>query len=254
MRQRPRSSNVVQLASLILAIFLFGTETMSYGQSDQTAQESIKQEPVASNNQDGQDRIWLLSTRSLVSRATQVSLDQPAFEISKLSPKNLFQSVSFEEFIHQLAQRQRAVIYVHGNRFTADDAIARGCLVHANVAIHEVDQPVDWVIWSWESDKNGILVRDARLKANRTEGQGLYLGWLLRKHANHRIPTTLVGYSFGGRVVTGALHAAAGGELGGVSIAGEATLDGPFNAALIAPAIDSLWLDQRGYHALHFCG
>ena len=250
MRQRPRSSNVVQLASLILAIFLFGTETMSYGQIDQTAQESIKQEPVASNKQDGQDRIWLLSTRSLVSRATQVSLDQPAFEISKLSPKNLFQSVSFEQFIHQLAQRQRAVIYVHGNRFTADDAIARGCLVHANVAIHEVDQPVDWVIWSWESDKNGILVRDARLKANRTEGQGLYLGWLLRKHANHRIPTTLVGYSFGGRVVTGALHAAAGGELGGVSIAGEATLDGPFNAALIAPAIDSLWLDQRGYHRL----
>ena len=250
MPQRSWSSNVVQIASLILAMHLFGKGTISCGQDNETKSDHRHQELTDPQTKDRQDRIWLLSTRSLVSRATQVSLEQPAFEISKLNSKNLFESVQFDEFIGQLAERRRAVIYVHGNRFTAEDAIERGRLVHSKVSNQEAEQPLDWVIWSWESDKNGILVHDARLKANRTEGQGLYLGWLLRKHASNRIPTTLVGYSFGGRVVTGALHAAAGGELGGAAIGGEATLNGPFNAALIAPAIDSLWLAQRGYHRL----
>ncbi len=196
------------------------------------------------------DRIWLLNTRHLISRASQVNLDSPAFKIYQLDSATPAQAVERESFLEKVSERRKSVIYIHGNRFTADDAIERGCLVHEKIATNEIKQPIDWIIWSWASDKKGVLVHDARLKANRTEGQGLYLAWLLKEFAKKQIPTTLIGYSFGGRIVTGALHAAAGGKLGGVSIKGEPTVGAPFNAALIAPAIDSLWLDQRGYHRL----
>lgn len=242
------------LAGLLLAdcSMLFGEikgrpdhpQTQSLSESKQSPDSSSAEaEDVGAS-----DRIWLLSTRKMVSRASQVKLDTPAFEISLLNNKNVFQRRRFDEFMEAISERRKAVIYVHGNRFTAEDAIIRGRWVYSKVALKDLDAPVDWIIWSWESDKNGILVHDARLKAIRTEGQGLYLGWLLKKHAEQNIATTLVGYSFGGRVVTGGLHAAAGGELGGVSIEGSPTLGAPFNAALIAPAIDSLWLSQRGYH------
>lgn len=251
----------------LLAVLLHGASSELYSRSNdlvEFTQKSGIDKPVAPNGQNRNiqspsqdkddlaeeraDRIWLLSTRKLTSRATQVEFDRPEFNISLLNAENVFQPKSFDTFMELVTARRKAVIYVHGNRFTAEDAITRGRWVQSKVSMHELDQPIDWIIWSWESDKNGILVHDARIKASRTEGQGLYLGWLLRKYAEKNVPTTLVGYSFGGRVVTGALHAAAGGELGGVSIQGEPTLGAPFNAALIAPAIDSLWLSQRGYH------
>jgi len=239
--------------TFLLAVFLFWDRLPLHGQENGLSDDSVGlpdvgQVDVRQVNPD--DRIWLLSTRGLVSRASQVDLNEPNFEISLLNSNKRFETRGFDEFFDAISQRRRSVIYVHGNRFSAEDAITRGCWVHANIAIRDVNAPLDWIIWSWESDKNGILVRDARLKANRTEGQGIYLAWLLRKQAKHGNPTTLIGYSFGGRIVTGALHAAAGGELGGVSLEGEPALGAPFNAVLIAPAIDSLWLDDRGYHHL----
>ncbi len=91
-------------------------------------------------------------------------------------------------------------------------------------------------------------MQDARIKASRTDGQGLYLAWLLREHAKLQVNTSLIGYSFGGRIITGALHAAAGGALGGRQLPGEPVVGGPFDAGLVAPAVDSHWLTSHGYH------
>jgi hypothetical protein len=122
--------------------------------------------------------------------------------------------------------------------------------VYRNVKQRRRDDPVDWVIWSWPSEKQGILIYDARLKASRTDGQGLYLAWLLRRHAEAQVNTTLIGYSFGGRIITGALHAAAGGSLAGRKVGGPPVVGGPFDAGLVAPAVDSHWLTSHGYHRL----
>jgi hypothetical protein len=109
---------------------------------------------------------------------------------------------------------------------------------------------VDWVIWSWPSEKSGILVYDFRLKAERTDAQGLYLSWLLRKHVELDAPTTLIGYSFGAPVVTGALHALAGGKLGGRRFPGPAIQGIPFDAGFVAPAIASHALTGHGEYAM----
>jgi hypothetical protein len=109
--------------------------------------------------------------------------------------------------------------------------------------------PVDWVIWSWPSAKQGILVHDARRKADRTDTQGLYLSWVLRKHVEASVPTTLIGFSFGSRVITGGLHALAGGKLAGRRLPGSAITDARFDAGLLAPAIESDWMARCGYHS-----
>jgi hypothetical protein len=109
---------------------------------------------------------------------------------------------------------------------------------------------VDWVIWNWPSEKSGLLVQDFRRKAMRTDGQGLYLSWLLQRHAESGVPTALIGYSFGARVITGALHALAGGRLGGRVLPGAPTTGMAFDAGLVAPAIEDDWMARRGKHGL----
>jgi hypothetical protein len=142
------------------------------------------------------------------------------------------------------------VIYVHGNRIDPGVAIERGLQVYRYTIRRGSIRPVDWVIFSWPSEKKGLLIHDVREKADRTDAEGLYLGWLLRKHHQDSIQTSLIGYSFGGRIVTGALHAMAGGTLGRRAIPGEPVRGATIDAALVAPAIESNWMSQRGYHRL----
>lgn len=196
------------------------------------------------------DRFWMVSTRHLTSQARCAELEQPDLAIYRLQCGSRASRVSIDQFLSQASERRSAVIYVHGNRIPSSDAEGRGLSVYRNVRSGQRSGPIDWMIWSWPSDKQGILTHDARIKAAKTDGQGLYLGWLLRRHAEHEINTTLIGYSFGGRIVTGSLHAAAGGSLAGRSLPGEPVVGAPFDAGLVAPAVDSHWLTNGGYHRL----
>lgn len=197
---------------------------------------------------DKSDRFWLINTRRLSSNASCLDLDQPGFAIYRLRDCSSPTQVSVDQFLQAIEQRGSAVIYVHGNRMSASNAIHRGLAVYRAVNRYRSGDALDWVIWSWPSDKQGMLMRDARIKAFRTDGQGLYLAWLLRRHAESGTNTTLIGYSFGGRIITGALHAAAGGKLGGRTLPGDPVVGGPFDAGLVAPAVDNHWLTDQGYH------
>lgn len=196
------------------------------------------------------DRFWLISTRHLTSQARCVNLEQPGFAVSQLRPRQCSVRVTIDDYLQAIGERRSVVVYVHGNRVPAHEALQRGLSIHHKIKRFRSGQSIDWVIWSWPSDKQGILIRDARIKASRTDGQGLYLGWLLRKHAELQAETTLIGYSFGGRIITGSLHAAAGGSLAGRQLPGPPLLGANFDAGLVAPAVDSHWLTDRGYHRL----
>lgn len=195
------------------------------------------------------DRFWLISTRTISSSACRINLDSPdlsVFQIDCGCPTR----TTLDQYFASLGPDRTAVVYVHGNRMQSQEAIGRGFAVYRNISRYRDSRPVDWVIWSWPSAKQGILIHDARRKAARTDAQGLYLAWLLRKHVEQGIPTTLIGFSFGGRVITGSLHALAGGKLGGREMPGSPVSGVPFDAGLVAPAIDSHWLGKNGYHSL----
>ncbi|MDG2221113.1 MAG: alpha/beta hydrolase [Rubripirellula sp.] len=206
----------------------------------------INQQPCC---EDSNDRLWSISTRGITANACQANLEQPDLRVSRLSMNGCGTRSDLDQYTEQLGQSRQVIVYVHGNRMSSSDAIRRGLQVYRKTRGCSQWEGVDWVIWSWPSDKEGILIHDARRKFRRLDAQGLYLSWLLRKHASADTPTTLIGYSFGGRVITGALHALSGGRLGGRSIPGEPTTGMLFRCGLVAPALERLALTQRGVHS-----
>lgn len=195
-----------------------------------------------------EDRLWMINTRCMASEICRADLESPAFSVFQVDCNGKAYGSTFDRYLESILGR-KVVIYIHGNRMPDRSAICYGLEIRRQSIRCRKSSPVDWVIWSWPSAKQGILVRDARRKANRTDTQGLYLSWVLRKHAEASVPTTLIGFSFGGRVITGALHSLAGGKLAGRRLPGPVITNARFDAGLLAPAIERDWMARRGYHS-----
>jgi hypothetical protein len=143
------------------------------------------------------------------------------------------------------------VFYVHGNRYTAEEAFERGLLIHRYLRQGTKDDvPIRFVIWSWPSDPVPGLLYDVRLKAERTDVEGLYLGTVLSRLPPDAL-VSIVGFSFGTRVISGALHLLAGGQLEGRTLPPEYVVPRmPLRALLLAPAFQNTWLLPGNFHEL----
>jgi hypothetical protein len=220
--------------------------TMALETNSQIIVTNVQSNPA---NQDfvAEDRLWLINTRSITSNAACANLRQPSLSVFRLTRCGQQQRSSIDEYLATVSSSPASVLY--GNRITATDAVKRGLEVYRRTRLFRVRTPIDWIIWSWPSEQQGILGRDVRIKAARTDAQGLYMGWLLRRHAEIGVPTAMIGYSFGGRVVSGALHTAAGGSLVGRRLDGQPVTGMNVNAGLVAPAIESHWMQMGGNHS-----
>jgi hypothetical protein len=143
------------------------------------------------------------------------------------------------------------VFYVHGNRYRPDEAIERGKLVHGYLRQGAAgDAPIRFVIWSWPSQPVPGLLYDVRTKAERTDVEGLYLGTVLSRLPPDAL-VSLVGFSFGTRVISGSLHLLAGGQLEGRALPAEYVMPRlPLRALLLAPAFQNTWLLPGNFHEL----
>ncbi|MFG0290473.1 MAG: hypothetical protein ACF8CQ_20005 [Rhodopirellula sp. JB044] len=197
------------------------------------------------------DRFWLVNTRHLTCNTCRMNLNQPNFRIHRLDRCGRRLPSGLDDYLGSMDPTRPRIIYIHGNRRDAPTAISQGLFVYRQLVRHRPnDQPIDWVIWSWPSEADSLFLSDVREKAQRTNAQGLYLAWLLREHVVRSQPSGLIGFSFGGRVVSGGLHALAGGTLGRRTI-GEPPITGAnIDVGLLAPAVDSTWLSSNGYHRL----
>ncbi|WP_146389885.1 alpha/beta hydrolase [Allorhodopirellula solitaria] len=197
------------------------------------------------------DRIWLINTRCLSHHTCCMDLNRPDFRVERLDPCGRRRASSVEEYLSSMDSTRPRIIYVHGNRRDSCRAISQGLYVYRQLACHRHgDQPFDWVIWSWPSDASALFIADAREKAQRTDSQGLYVAWLLREHYQRSQPTGLIGFSFGGRIVTGALHALAGGTVGRRTTGAPAITGANIDVGLLAPAVDTTWMMPQGRHGL----
>ena len=138
------------------------------------------------------------------------------------------------------------VVYVHGNRMESDQLQIRSQQVYQSIARCRSSQCVDWVIWSWPSSQEGFLLRDFRLKLPRTDSQSLYLARFLSEHVGRGTAISMIGYSFGGRIVAGSLHALAGKPISGRRLNHRAMTGANIGVGLIAPAIESDSLSRNG--------
>lgn len=106
-------------------------------------------------------------------------------------------------------------VFVHGNQISPCDAIRRGLRVYRRLrSCACCEGPVRFVIWSWPSERDSCRPKDAQEKAMRTDVESFLLSKVLAKFARNS-PVSVIGYSFGSRIVSGALHLASGGNLRG---------------------------------------
>lgn len=143
------------------------------------------------------------------------------------------------------------IFYVHGNSIDACDARSRGLAVYRRlVACRCDDRPLQFVIFSWFSDKEAAFLRDYRIKAARTRPVAWQLAWTVDQ-LPAGTPVGLLGYSYGARVASGAAHLLGGGAMSGLAYNTAGECDScvhPMRAVFLAAAMDACWLSPRGYH------
>jgi hypothetical protein len=141
------------------------------------------------------------------------------------------------------------VIFVHGNQMTAGDAKQEGLAVYRRMMQYGASGPqIRFVIFSWPSSKVGRLLRDVRVKASRTGPAGCQLAWLVDQLPADS-PISLVGFSFGARIITGGLHILGGGGLGHLALHERVNPNRPpMNVVLISAALHAHWLGEGQYH------
>jgi hypothetical protein len=151
---------------------------------------------------------------------------------------------------------------VHGNLTGESGAIEFAWPCYSLLKIQHGDHPFRIVIWSWPSTRTSNRHRrDAQTKSFYSDSQSYYLADCLRKvrmqsqsapiaplpkvegSVGAESPVTLIGYSFGARIIAGGLHLLGDGELGGHRLS---ALEGnagthhrvPVRAILVAAALD----------------
>ncbi len=143
-------------------------------------------------------------------------------------------------------------MWVHGDRVESSEAFSQGWEIYQRLVRCADVGAVRFVIWSWPSAQ--VLrrrpIRDARIKAFRTNAAGYYLGALLRD-LDPATRIGLIGFSFGCRVTTGALHVLAGGQILGHALPGEDPHPPRrHNVVLMAAAVNCDWPRPGRPHGL----
>lgn len=199
-----------------------------------------------------QDEIVLVNVRPVggccdaAALANGVSIE--SYQASDESGSRHWQASNLENVVTADASVS-TVIFVHGNRLTNWDAKCEGLAAYRRIARQCVgDAPIRFVIFSWPSAQISGPLKDVRVKAARTRPAACQLAWFVDR-LPAETPITMVGFSFGARIVTGSLHIAAGGRDGGMGLAElEHPHRRPVNVVLLAAALNSDWLCSGHHH------
>lgn len=146
-----------------------------------------------------QDSIWILSTRCLngcpaVRQANSLSATRYA--------EGNWQTLSFADMAAETSPERTDVLFVHGNGVEPNEVGGLICQIYG--ALTACNGPaVRLIFWSWPSDKVGGPIHDVLAKDERSFVE---IGWLRQALSElpHVGPRSLVGYSFGARIVTAA--------------------------------------------------
>ena len=188
-----------------------------------------------------ESQLWLVSTRHSA-HGQERSSRRLSAQVSRYEEPTTWRPASLDELVAARDPRLTTIVLVHGN--DTDEPLARSKGLGVYQALAEgADQSFRLIVWSWPSDYiRGTFRQDARVKAERADIDAYYLAQFIME-LDRSESLTLVGYSFGARVITGALHLVGGGSLAERSIDADKN-DGraPIRTVLMAAALDNDWL------------
>ena len=193
---------------------------------------------------DAPRQVWLVSTRGA---AHCGDLDDAAVAVCywRLNDDGGWASANARDFHAGDGAAAPTVVFVPGNRTDADDAVDKGWFVYQTICSQSAGRAFRYVIWSWPADRVYRRHRDdARLKAEYADAESYYMAaWLQGFRPGAKV--SLVGHSFGPRVITGALQLLAGGEVAGRALPNDSLAGwtagrrNPIRAVLLAAAADA---------------
>jgi hypothetical protein len=195
------------------------------------------------------DQILLISTRILGTRCAPSAMAK-GLRCEQREADGRWSRVEWAGVLAILADDPRpTMIYVHGNRVAAGEDKSQGLEFYRWLAARtNADAPLRYIIWSWPSTQVPGRLRDYEVKAARTRPCGWQLAWAIDQMPPET-PLALVGYSYGARVTTGALHLLGGGRMGNLKLDERVHADRrPMRVALVAAAMEASWLRPEGYH------
>jgi len=205
---------------------------------------------------EGSGQVWLISTRRVP------VWDGPAWtseslDYWRLGSAGQWIATDRRAFLGETGQDPMpTTVFVHGNLADADTAVRRAWTIYRRMVCQAAGRPFRLVIWSWPSQRVCKRLRpDAQLKAEYSDYQGCYLADLLA-HLDRRVSVSLVGYSYGARVITAALHLLGGGGVEGCAIAGTTVSERAarphtlMRVVLVAAAMDADWILPGHRHGL----
>ena len=196
------------------------------------------------------DTIWLLNTRNVYCDCDgNCSLDK--LKVHRNVKCDTWRTSDLAGFLAEDDPSVNTVIWIHGNRVDSWTARNRGLAMYSSLTKQATDErPIRYVIWSWPSTQVRGLLNDVMSKAYRSDFEGQALAEVLAQ-INPETPVGLMGFSFGARIVTGAMHISAGGRLGRYQLAKRsAEPRKPYHAVLLAGALHDYWLQPNSYHGL----
>jgi hypothetical protein len=161
------------------------------------------------------DDLWFINTcRVPCGRLSEAQ--NACWSASRMSPGQSWQRSSIEQFFAATGDGRITIFFVHGHRVNMHWAMESGWEVYRGLAqaCPAAPPPFRFVIWKWPSEGGGRPIPDAREKAGIADQQSYKLGWFIG-HIPPQTPLSFVGFSFGPRVIAGALHLSAAGTLQG---------------------------------------
>jgi len=193
--------------------------------------------------------IWLISTRSAPWSNPVGGEDRIVYW--HLDADKNWEQTDLDAFLATDDPAVPTCIYIHGNRTTHGGAVREGWSVSQKLKREAPDRPLRFVTWSWPANQIRGIRQDVQVKAYRSDVQAYYLAYLLGR-MNPEVRVGMIGYSFGARTITGALHLLAGGRFAGRTLPeGTAPVERtPARAVLVAAAMSAHWLSPGGANGL----
>ena len=231
-RLRPGLTNIGLNGRLALAIAWLGALAAAPLPAAETADEH---------------QLWLVSTRRLSSAPRDES---PTPVVRRYQSQSGWSESSLDELLAAENPAAATCVLVHGNHTDRQLAVTKGFEVYRTLRRGAREgQPVRLIVWSWPSDRiPGSFREDARAKARRTNIEAYYLARFIERLRGPN-PVSLVGYSFGARVITGSLHLLGGGTIANRQLEPRDTASRPpLHAVLLAAAVDRDWLLEGRPH------
>jgi hypothetical protein len=234
-----------RIAATILFAALCGWSALGWGATASLSSNADSIVKHASPGNPGANaanqQVWLISSRQALCVPPALG-GEAMLGYWFLGPDNQWVPASLGAFLATDDAAVPTVIFFHGNRVDANRAVCDGWLVLTQLTALAQGRPFRFVIFSWPADRlDGGQRDDVQCKAVRSDAQSYYAAWLInRMHPG--VPLDLIGFSFGARVVTGALELLGGGCLAGQVLPDRTPDPRPIRAMLVAAALDSDWL------------